>query len=54
MGEAEEQKIEERVKAINLNSAAASDEISAEEEARAEIFKKAGNDLFKCKFDSSF
>jgi len=38
------------VKAINLNSAAAGDEISEEEEAKAEVFKKAGNEFFKSKF----
>lgn len=37
------------MKAINLNSAAAGDEISEEEEAKAEVFKKAGNEFFKNK-----
>ena len=51
-GETEEQKINEAVSAINLNSSAAAgqnSEYSEEEEKKAEAFKKAGNDLFKGK-----
>ena len=52
MGENEEQKIEEQVKAINLNSSAAagsSTEFSEEEENKADEFKTAGNESFKGK-----
>ena len=51
VGDSEEQKINEQVKAINLNTAAASnsDEYSEEEEKKAEAFKTAGNDFFKGK-----
>ena len=52
VGDTEEQKIEEQVKAINLNAPAASQdssEYTAEEEAKAEAFKQAGNEAFKGK-----
>ena len=52
VGENEEQKIEEQVKAINLNSSAAagsSTEFSEEEDNKADEFKTAGNEAFKGK-----
>ena len=54
VGENEEQKIEEQVKAINLNSSAAagsSTEFSEEEDNKADEFKTAGNESFKGKSD---
>lgn len=50
-GDTEEQKINEAVSAINLNSAAASQnsEYSEEELEKAEAFKTEGNELFKAK-----
>ena len=51
MGDPEEQKINEQVKAINLNASAATEngEYSEEEEKKMEVFKNAGNELFKGK-----
>ena len=52
MGDSEEQKIEEKVKAINLNAnaaAASSSEYSEEEDKRSDEFKAAGNESFKSK-----
>ena len=53
VGDSEEQKIEEKVKAINLNSNAAaagsSNDFSEEEENKADEFKTAGNESFKGK-----
>ena len=55
-GDTEEQKINEAVSAINLNSAAASQnsEYSEEELEKAEAFKTEGNELFKGKLSSLF
>ena len=51
--ESEEQKIEEKVKAINLTPSAAESaaaaETSQEEEEKADAFKAAGNEFFKGK-----
>jgi hypothetical protein len=52
VGDSEEQKINEQVKAINLNTSAATDasgEYSEAEEKKADEFKAAGNEFFKGK-----
>ena len=51
VGDSEEQKIEDKVKAINLNTSAAagSTEFSEEEDKKADEFKAAGNEFFKGK-----
>ena len=52
VGDSEEQKIEEKVKAINLEpkaAAASSSEYSEEEEKKSDELKAAGNESFKSK-----
>ena len=51
VGDTEEQKINEQVQAINLNTSAAAgtSEFSEAEELKAEVFKAAGNEAFKSK-----
>jgi len=51
VGDSEEQKIEEKVKAINLNpsAAATAGQVSPEEDEKADAFKAAGNEAFKGK-----
>ncbi len=53
VGDTEEQKIEEQVKAINLNAPASQDqsEFTEEEEKKMESFKTAGNEAFKGTFN---
>ena len=53
MGDSEEQKIEEKVKAINLNpsAAATAGQVSPEEDEKADAFKAAGNEAFKGTYD---
>ena len=48
-GDTEEQKINEKVQAINLNATPEDSEYSEEEEKKAEAFKVAGNEFFKGK-----
>ena len=57
VGETEESKINEKVKAINLNTsaAAASGEYSEEEEQKSDACKALGNEAFKGNnFDTHF
>lgn len=49
VGDSEEQKVAEKVKAINLEPTASATEGSEEEEAKSDGFKVAGNEAFKAK-----
>jgi len=49
VGDSEEQKVAEKVKAINLEPAPAATEGSEEEEAKSALHKIAGNEAFKAK-----
>ena len=49
MGESEEQKVAEKVQAINLEPTPAATETSEEEDAKSDALKNAGNEAFKAK-----